>query len=201
MIEREEVGRLQVVLARCVRLAAQSLPVDAVEDAAQEAWLRFLRVDDRTNLPTENLRTAYLIGIFRKVCADLVRRFRRSSGVVRLESELGGYLLADAAGIDGVDEAMEEDRLVSIVRRAMNGLPSRDIDLWIAARVAGVGWKAAGLQVGMAKSEVARARQKILRFLSNGHAIRRFIRELRLERPPPSRQSPTPSPRVPDCET
>lgn len=59
-------------------------------------------------------------------------------------------------------EAMVE----KVVRPILHGLDREDVYLWVAARIERVGWKVAGKAAGMGKAEVARARQRILRFLS-----------------------------------
>lgn len=51
-------------------------------------------------------------------------------------------------------------------------LPSADVELWIAAKVEGLGWQAAGEAAGMDRAAIARVRRRISRFLSAGGVLR-----------------------------
>jgi hypothetical protein len=73
----------------------------------------------------------------------------------------------------GIEHLIEQ-----VVRPAFVGLPPADVDLLIAARFEGVGWHAAGAALGMDRAATRRARQRILRFLSTGDALRRLMHRL-----------------------
>ncbi|MFN9946784.1 MAG: hypothetical protein ACK56S_08055, partial [Planctomycetota bacterium] len=64
------------------------------------------------------------------------------------------------------------------VRPLRAGLPQADIELWIAAKIDGVGWCAAGAAAGMDKAAIRRSRQRSLRFLSTGDVLRRLLHRL-----------------------
>jgi hypothetical protein len=51
-------------------------------------------------------------------------------------------------------------------------LPSADVDLWIAAKVEGLGWQAAGEAAGMDRAAIARVRRRISRYLSLDGVLR-----------------------------
>lgn len=184
MIDDDEVRRIGGALGRLIARALRILPVDVVEDAAQESWLRFLRVAGR---PCEldddySRRSAYLMGIFRKVCADFARRFHRRRRSVCLESEMGGSM-PDKAGVSRDPCGSREEEVQAAIRRGLQELRATDINLWVLARVEGVGWKAAGRALGIGNRDVGRARQRILRFMSSGVPTRRFLADLGLEEP------------------
>jgi hypothetical protein len=61
---------------------------------------------------------------------------------------------------------------------ALAGLARADLDLWLAARVEGHGWKAAGEAAGRDKAAVARVRRRISRFLSAEGALGRLSQRL-----------------------
>jgi hypothetical protein len=61
---------------------------------------------------------------------------------------------------------------------ALVGLPHADVELWIAAKIDGVGWCAAGAAAGMDKAAIRRSRQRILRYLSTGDVLRRLLHRL-----------------------
>ena len=71
------------------------------------------------------------------------------------------------------------ERLVEqVVRPAFADLPVADVDLWITAKVEGLGWQAAGTEAGMDRASIRRSRQRILRFLSTGDVLRRLRQRL-----------------------
>ena len=51
-------------------------------------------------------------------------------------------------------------------------LPSADVDLWIAAKVEGLGRQAAGEAAGMDRAAIARVRRRISRYLSLDGVLR-----------------------------
>jgi hypothetical protein len=68
--------------------------------------------------------------------------------------------------------------LEQVVRPVFADLPAADVDLWIAAKVEGHGWQAAGEAAGMDRAAIRRSRQRILRFLSTGDVLRRLEQRL-----------------------
>ncbi|MFN6147391.1 MAG: hypothetical protein ACK5AL_13600 [Planctomycetota bacterium] len=68
--------------------------------------------------------------------------------------------------------------LEQVVRPVFADLPAADVDLWIAAKVEGLGWQAAGEAAGMGRAAIRRSRQRILRFLSTGDVLRRLKQRL-----------------------
>ena len=64
--------------------------------------------------------------------------------------------------------------LEQVVRPVFADLPAADVDLWIAAKVEGLGWQAAGEAAGMDRAAIRRSRQRILRFLSTEGRVRRL---------------------------
>lgn len=167
-------------LAQVVRDAALRLPSGIVDDAQQEAWVRWFAVvhGSRVARPLAD-PTAYLVGIFRHVCADTMRAHRRRQHRCGLASDLGiePQDVVDerpARGFGGgIDRLIEE-----VVRPALVGLAPADVELWIAAKVERVGWHAAGTAAGMSRAAIRRSRQRILRFLSTGDVLRRLKQRL-----------------------
>jgi hypothetical protein len=51
-------------------------------------------------------------------------------------------------------------------------LPAADVDLWIAAKVEGLGWQAAAEAAGMDRAAIARVRRRISRYLSLNGVLR-----------------------------
>ncbi|MFN9307750.1 MAG: hypothetical protein ACK6DT_17055 [Planctomycetota bacterium] len=65
-------------------------------------------------------------------------------------------------------------RLVEqVVRPVFAERPAADVDLWIAAKIEGLGWQAAGEAAGMDRAAIARVRRRISRFLSAEGVLRR----------------------------
>lgn len=87
--------------ARIARAAAPRLPREVVDDAAQEAWVRWLKACNGKGEEALAVHpVAFLVGIFRHVCADAVRAHRRR--------QLRYLLAADAsAEAFGVTEATQ----------------------------------------------------------------------------------------------
>jgi DNA-directed RNA polymerase specialized sigma24 family protein len=88
-------------LARIARAAALHLPREVVDDAAQDAWARWLDAcggEDRGASPAEPL--AFLVGCFHHACADAVRAHRRRQRLHVLAADAGGESIdvADATG-------------------------------------------------------------------------------------------------------
>ncbi|MCA3009602.1 MAG: hypothetical protein INH34_14605 [Phycisphaerales bacterium] len=71
------------------------------------------------------------------------------------------------------------ERLVEqVVRPAFADLPVADVDLWITAKIVGLGWHAAGTEAGMDRAAIARVRRRIYRFLSSEDVLRRLRERL-----------------------
>ena len=167
-------------LARIARAAALRLPREVVDDAAQDAWARWLDAcggEDRDGSPAEPF--AFLVGCFHHSCADAVRAHRRRQRLHSLAADASGEPIdvADATGAHASGGGIEQ-LLDQVVRPALAGLPQADVELWIAAKIDGVGWRAAGAAAGMDKAAIRRSRQRILRFLSTGDVLRRLLHRL-----------------------
>lgn len=153
--------------ARIARAAAPRLPREVVDAAAQEAWVRWLKACSGKREEALAVRpVAFLVGIFRHVCADAVRAHRRRQ--LR-------YLLAADSGATSMEVVMDtrsggalgmEQIIEQLVRPALAGLPQTDVDLWIAAKIEGRGWFAAGAAAGLDRSTIERTRRRTSRFLS-----------------------------------
>jgi hypothetical protein len=75
--------------------------------------------------------------------------------------------------LGGIERLVEQ-----VVRPAFADLPVADVDLWITAKVEGLGWQAAGTEAGMDKAAIARVRRRISRFLSSEDVLRRLRQRL-----------------------
>ena len=88
-------------LARIARAAALRLPREVVDDAAQDAWARWLDAcggEDWDGSPAEPF--AFLVGCFHHACADAVRAHRRRQRLHSLAADASGEPIdvADATG-------------------------------------------------------------------------------------------------------
>ena len=193
MTDDQPVDRLQSALVRCVRASSRVLPVEVAADVGQEAWLKLLQASDRGEVFSADARIAFLIGIFHNLCAEAVRKYERRRRLLAFESEVGEVPL-DAPDRSSGRIDMEE-LIEKVVRPLLSGLDPADVDLWIAARLDGEGWKVAGEAAGMEKAEIARARKRISRFFGSGDVAKRFLRELGVEGFQP--RTPNPEPRTP----
>lgn len=162
------------VLAQVAHAAALRLPAEWVDDAAQEAWVRWLAAGGEASEARQRADpSAYLVGIFHPVCADAVRAHRRRQRWCALASDLGvePAKLVDerpaAAWGGGIARLLEQ-----VVRPVFADLPAADIDLWIAAKVEGLAWQAAGEAAGMDRAAIARVRRRISRYLSPDGVLR-----------------------------
>ena len=167
-------------LARIARAAALHLPREVVDDAAQDAWARWLDAcggEDRGASPAEPL--AFLVGCFHHACADAVRAHRRRQRLHVLAADASGEPIdvADATGARASGGGIEPI-LDQVVQPALAGLPQADVELWIAAKIDGVGWRAAGAAAGMDKAAIERTRRRITRFLSAEDVLRRLLHRL-----------------------
>jgi DNA-directed RNA polymerase specialized sigma24 family protein len=159
-------------LARIARAAALRLPREVVDDAAQDAWVRWLDAcggEDEDGPATEPL--AFLVGCFHHACADAVRAHRRRQRLQLFAAAAAPG--AHASGGGGIEQLLDQ-----VVRPALAGMPQADVELWIAAKVDGVGWRAAGAAAGMNKAAIERTRRRIARFLSAEDVLRRLLHRL-----------------------
>jgi DNA-directed RNA polymerase specialized sigma24 family protein len=179
MIDEPNVDLLQAAVARCVRVATRLLPADVAEDVGQEAWIGLLQASGRGESLAAEDRLAFLIGIFHNLCADAVRKYERRRRHLAFESEIG------ESPLDPVDRSSAridlEELIERVVRPILSGLDRADADLWIEAKVMGVGWKVAGEACGMGKAAIARSRKRFSRFLGSGDIAKRFINALGVE--------------------
>jgi DNA-directed RNA polymerase specialized sigma24 family protein len=117
----------------------------------------------------------------REATIDLARQRRRRERRERSSADLepagaGDAVPAPAGGM--ADEAAMAALIEQVVVPAFAGLPRTDLDLWLAAKLDGHGWKAAGESVGLSRSAIRQARQRILRFLSTGGGLGRLTQRL-----------------------
>ena len=78
------------VLKQVAHASALRLPVELVDDAAQEAWARWLAAGGEAGEERQRADpSAYLVGIFHHVCADAVRAHRRRQRWCALAADLG----------------------------------------------------------------------------------------------------------------
>lgn len=117
----------------------------------------------------------------REATIDLARQRQRRERHERSAADVDPALTGDAvpAPTGGAADEAEVDSLIEqVVVPAFTGLPRADLDLWLAARVEGHGWKAAGEAAGRDKAAVARVRRRISRFLSAEGALGRLSQRL-----------------------
>ena len=99
------------VLAQVAHAAALRLPAELVDDAAQEAWARWLAAGGEASKARQQAdASAYLVGIFHHVRADAVRAHRRRQRWCALAADLGvepAELVDErpAAGLGGASRA------------------------------------------------------------------------------------------------
>ncbi len=122
--------------------------------------------------------SAHLVGNFHHVCADAVRAHRRRQRWCGLAADVGvepAELVDEraATGLGGIERLVEQ-----VVRPAFADLPVADVDLWITAKIVGLGWQAAGEAAGMDRAAIARVRRRISRFLSSEGVLRRLRERL-----------------------
>ena len=168
------------VLKQVAHASALRLPVEWVDDAAQEAWARWLAAGGEAGEERQRADpSAYLVGIFHHVCADAVRAHRRRQRWCALAADLGvePAELVDERPARGLGGGIAR-LLEQVVRPVFADLPAADVDLWIAAKVEGLGWQAAGEAAGMDRAAIARVRRRISRFLSAEGVLRRLEQRL-----------------------
>ncbi|MFN9705334.1 MAG: hypothetical protein ACK595_11000, partial [Planctomycetota bacterium] len=75
---------------------------------------------------------------------------------------------------DRPDESAMASLLEQVVVPAFTGLARADVDLWVAAKLDGYGWQAAGRIMGLERPAIRQARQRMLRLLSTEGRVRRL---------------------------
>jgi DNA-directed RNA polymerase specialized sigma24 family protein len=151
------------------------------EDAAQEAAVRAWQAVGGGRCGEVRALDRLLAKKLREATIDLARQRQRRERHERSAADVDPALTGDAvpAPTGGAADEAEVDSLIEqVVVPAFTGLPRADLDLWLAARVEGHGWKAAGEAAGLDKAAVRQARQRILRFLSTGGALGRLTQRL-----------------------
>jgi hypothetical protein len=105
------------------------------------------------------------------------RRERHERSAADVDPALTGEAVPAPTG-GAADEAAMGSLVEQVAGPALAGLARADLDLWLAARVEGHGWKAAGEAAGLDKAAVARVRRRISRFLSAEGALGRLSQRL-----------------------
>jgi hypothetical protein len=117
----------------------------------------------------------------REATIDLARQRQRRERHERSAADVDPALTGDAVPAPtggAADEAAMGSLVEQVAGPALAGLARADLDLWLAARVEGHGWKAAGEAAGRDKAAVARVRRRISRFLSAEGALGRLSQRL-----------------------
>lgn len=151
------------------------------EDAAQEAAVRAWQAVGGGRCGEVRALDRLLAKKLREATIDLARQRQRRERHERSAADVDPALTGDAvpAPTGGAADEAEVDSLIEqVVVPAFTGLPRADLDLWLAARVEGHGWKAAGEAAGRDKAAVARVRRRISRFLSAEGALGRLSQRL-----------------------
>jgi DNA-directed RNA polymerase specialized sigma24 family protein len=151
------------------------------EDAAQEAAVRAWQAVGGGRCGEVRALDRLLAKKLREATIDLARQRQRRERHERSAADVDPALTGDAVPAPtggAADEAAMGSLVEQVAGPALAGLARADLDLWLAARVEGHGWKAAGEAAGLDKAAVRQARQRILRFLSTGGALRRLTQRL-----------------------
>jgi DNA-directed RNA polymerase specialized sigma24 family protein len=151
------------------------------EDAAQEAAVRAWQAVGGGRCGEVRALDRLLAKKLREATIDLARQRQRRERHERSAADVDPALTGDTAPAptSGVaNEAAMGSLIEQVVVPAFTGLPRADLDLWLAARVEGHGWKAAGEAAGLDKAAVARVRRRISRFLSAEGALGRLSQRL-----------------------
>ena len=151
------------------------------EDAAQEAAVRAWQAVGGGRCGEMRVLDRLLAKKLREATIDLARQRQRRERHERSAADVDPALTGDAVPAPtggAADEAAMGSLVEQVAGPALAGLARADLDLWLAARVEGHGWKAAGEAAGRDKAAVRQARQRILRFLSTGGALRRLTQRL-----------------------
>ena len=151
------------------------------EDAAQEAAVRAWQAVGGGRCGEVRALDRLLAKKLREATIDLARQRQRRERHERSAADVDPALTGEAVPAPtggAADEAAMGSLVEQVAGPALAGLARADLDLWLAARVEGHGWKAAGEAAGLDKAAVRQARQRILRFLSTGGALRRLTQRL-----------------------
>jgi DNA-directed RNA polymerase specialized sigma24 family protein len=151
------------------------------EDAAQEAAVRAWQAVGGGRCGEVRALDRLLAKKLREATIDLARQRQRRERHERSAADVDPALTGDAVPAPtggAADEAAMGSLVEQVAGPALAGLARADLDLWLAARVEGHGWKAAGEAAGLDKAAVRQARQRILRFLSTGGALGRLTQRL-----------------------
>ena len=151
------------------------------EDAAQEAAVRAWQAVGGWRCGEMRALDRLLAKKLREATIDLARQRQRRERHERSAADVDPALTGDAAPAPtggAADEAAMGSLVEQVAGPALAGLARADLDLWLAARVEGHGWKAAGEAAGLDKAAVARVRRRISRFLSAEGALGRLSQRL-----------------------
>jgi DNA-directed RNA polymerase specialized sigma24 family protein len=151
------------------------------EDAAQEAAVRAWQAVGGGRCGEVRALDRLLAKKLREATIDLARQRQRRERHERSAADVDPALTGDAAPAPtggAADEAAMGSLVEQVAGPALAGLARADLDLWLAARVEGHGWKAAGEAAGLDKAAVARVRRRISRFLSAEGALGRLSQRL-----------------------
>lgn len=151
------------------------------EDAAQEAAVRAWQAVGGGRSGEVRALDRLLAKKLREATIDLARQRQRRERHERSAADVDPALTGDAAPAPtggAADEAAMGSLVEQVAGPALAGLARADLDLWLAARVEGHGWKAAGEAAGLDKAAVARVRRRISRFLSAEGALGRLSQRL-----------------------
>lgn len=151
------------------------------EDAAQEAAVRAWQAVGGGRCGEMRALDRLLAKKLREATIDLARQRQRRERHERSAADVDPALTGDAVPAPtggAADEAAMGSLVEQVAGPALAGLARADLDLWLAARVEGHGWKAAGEAAGLDKAAVARVRRRISRFLSAEGALGRLSQRL-----------------------
>jgi DNA-directed RNA polymerase specialized sigma24 family protein len=151
------------------------------EDAAQEAAVRAWQAVGGGRCGEVRALDRLLAKKLREATIDLARQRQRRERHERSAADVDPALTGEAVPAPtggAADEAAMGSLVEQVAGPALAGLARADLDLWLAARVEGHGWKAAGEAAGRDKAAVARVRRRISRFLSAEGALGRLSQRL-----------------------
>jgi DNA-directed RNA polymerase specialized sigma24 family protein len=148
------------------------------DDAAQEAASRLCQAIGRGGQRRVEVSSLGrpLAKKLREGTIDLARQRRRRERRERSGADVDPARTVDAAPAPtggAVGEAAMAALIEQVVVPALGGLPRTDLDLWLAAKLDGRGWKAAGETAGLNRSAIRQARQRILSSLRTGGGLGR----------------------------
>jgi DNA-directed RNA polymerase specialized sigma24 family protein len=147
------------------------------EDAAQEAAVRAWQAVGGGRSGEVRALDRLLAKKLRDATIDLARQRRRRERHERSAADVDPARTGEAAPAPtgcAANEAAMDSLVEQVAGPAFAGLARADLDLWLAARVEGHGWKAAGEAAGLDKAAVAGVWRRISRFLSAESAFGRL---------------------------